>query len=62
MELNSQNSSSRRMRNGRKLIRTLTSTLSCVTLVVNSTPPPVDCPSAPMPETREKTSSEAPIG
>ena len=38
MELNSQNSSSSRIRNGRKLTRRLTSRLSWVTLVSNVTP------------------------
>ena len=38
MELNSQNSSSSRITNGRKLISTLTNRLCCVTLVSKSTP------------------------
>jgi hypothetical protein len=37
MELNNQKSSSRRIRNGRKLTSRLTSRLCCVTLVSNST-------------------------
>ena len=58
MELNSQNSRSSRIRNGRKLTRRLTSRLSWVTLVSKSTPL---LPSA-VPETMSKTSSEAPSG
>src|SRR3954451_2291106 len=59
MELNSQNSSRRRTTKGRKLTRIETKTLSCVTFVSNGTPSPL---LSPVPETSEKTSSEAPRG
>ncbi len=58
MELNSQNSRSRRITNGRKLISRLTRTLSCVTLVLKST----GVPPSVAPRTRSKTSSAAPSG